>query len=198
MASSANAKLPGATSSFGPRWTSPTTSRCPSSLSTSAHAASVKNCSSPNASGSGAFALQPGAAVMDTIWRAIPSIERTPALDGAADGLGDFAAEDLQREERLVDETSCLGAVFEDVRSGLLRLDRELVNRIDLALDDPLRAVVRALHAHDGPAVLPHLRHEAADHSSSQPGVVRGLVDRKSTRLNSSHGSISYAVFCLK
>src|SRR5438128_3993521 len=25
-----------------------------------------------------------------------------------------------------------------------------------------------------------------------------GLVDRKSTRLNSSHGSISYAVFCLK
>src|SRR5438477_2066903 len=27
---------------------------------------------------------------------------------------------------------------------------------------------------------------------------VRGQVDRKSTRLNSSHMSISYAVFCLK
>src|SRR5689334_23976746 len=26
----------------------------------------------------------------------------------------------------------------------------------------------------------------------------RGLQDRKSTRLNSSHSSISYAVFCLK
>src|SRR5207245_10185837 len=26
----------------------------------------------------------------------------------------------------------------------------------------------------------------------------RGRLDRKSTRLNSSHGSISYAVFCLK
>src|SRR5689334_23538957 len=26
----------------------------------------------------------------------------------------------------------------------------------------------------------------------------RGLADRKSTRLNSSHSSISYAVFCLK
>src|SRR5687768_17797875 len=26
----------------------------------------------------------------------------------------------------------------------------------------------------------------------------RGTVDRKSTRLNSSHGYISYAVFCLK
>src|SRR5207245_10625044 len=28
------------------------------------------------------------------------------------------------------------------------------------------------------------------------PGI--DLIDRKSTRLNSSHGSISYAVFCLK
>src|SRR5256884_7845920 len=30
------------------------------------------------------------------------------------------------------------------------------------------------------------------------PSVVLGVVDRKSTRLNSSHGYISYAVFCLK
>src|SRR5258707_2763952 len=29
-------------------------------------------------------------------------------------------------------------------------------------------------------------------------GGPRGLVDRKSTRLNSSHANISYAVFCLK
>src|SRR3712207_7152239 len=29
-------------------------------------------------------------------------------------------------------------------------------------------------------------------------GVVRGGRDRKSTRLNSSHANISYAVFCLK
>src|SRR5438309_6378069 len=28
--------------------------------------------------------------------------------------------------------------------------------------------------------------------------AARGLSDRKSTRLNSSHSSISYAVFCLK
>src|SRR3712207_8021731 len=28
--------------------------------------------------------------------------------------------------------------------------------------------------------------------------LVRRLVDRKSTRLNSSHANISYAVFCLK
>src|SRR3989337_3827303 len=29
-------------------------------------------------------------------------------------------------------------------------------------------------------------------------GPARAVRDRKSTRLNSSHGSISYAVFCLK
>src|SRR5205809_2368929 len=41
---------------------------------------------------------------------------------------------------------------------------------------------------------------------SEQPGAAvrrrnrchRGNLDRKSTRLNSSHGYISYAVFCLK
>src|SRR2546429_2648859 len=31
-----------------------------------------------------------------------------------------------------------------------------------------------------------------------EPRQVRGREDRKSTRLNSSHGYISYAVFCLK
>src|SRR3712207_7720463 len=29
-------------------------------------------------------------------------------------------------------------------------------------------------------------------------GLIIGCVDRKSTRLNSSHANISYAVFCLK
>src|SRR4051794_41603898 len=33
---------------------------------------------------------------------------------------------------------------------------------------------------------------------SEKPEMVGDLVDRKSTRLNSSHPSISYAVFCLK
>src|SRR5258707_11402598 len=31
-----------------------------------------------------------------------------------------------------------------------------------------------------------------------QPVLVRAVQDRKSTRLNSSHANISYAVFCLK
>src|SRR2546429_7288610 len=33
---------------------------------------------------------------------------------------------------------------------------------------------------------------------STRPVVYPPLTDRKSTRLNSSHGYISYAVFCLK
>src|SRR5215470_18292744 len=38
------------------------------------------------------------------------------------------------------------------------------------------------------------------DHSRGSGDPARGarVADRKSTRLNSSHGSISYAVFCLK
>src|SRR5258708_21784168 len=34
--------------------------------------------------------------------------------------------------------------------------------------------------------------------SSQSPGKIRLRIDRKSTRLNSSHQIISYAVFCLK
>src|SRR5438876_6029538 len=45
---------------------------------------------------------------------------------------------------------------------------------------------------------------ESADVASQHPDIVQRLLilaeqaDRKSTRLNSSHPSISYAVFCLK
>src|SRR2546429_8436481 len=42
---------------------------------------------------------------------------------------------------------------------------------------------------------------EAARHGHARVEVVEvveDLLDRKSTRLNSSHGYISYAVFCLK
>src|SRR2546427_4552382 len=45
----------------------------------------------------------------------------------------------------------------------------------------------------------PHRHHQAIDHhlpSEHQPEYVQ--EDRKSTRLNSSHSQISYAVFCLK
>src|SRR2546429_5792750 len=39
---------------------------------------------------------------------------------------------------------------------------------------------------------------EAQVHTTHRQPSPKGAVDRKSTRLNSSHGYISYAVFCLK
>src|SRR2546422_5955202 len=60
------------------------------------------------------------------------------------------------------------------------------------------RVEPRALDGHSPP------RLETAEHHAGVRGrgeaarLRRGERDRKSTRLNSSHGYISYAVFCLK
>src|SRR2546427_5553372 len=43
-----------------------------------------------------------------------------------------------------------------------------------------------------------HLRGLRRSARASTAGVLLGERDRKSTRLNSSHSQISYAVFCLK
>src|SRR3712207_8867150 len=59
------------------------------------------------------------------------------------------------------------------------------------ALPISLRACERPRPSDDRNAACP-----AAKYSSDPPG--RGGQDRKSTRLNSSHANISYAVFCLK
>src|SRR5207245_7539837 len=45
--------------------------------------------------------------------------------------------------------------------------------------------------------VIPGLRRSAILVNVGNPSAVKEMGDRKSTRLNSSHGSISYAVFCL-
>src|SRR3712207_7154044 len=42
------------------------------------------------------------------------------------------------------------------------------------------------------------VRVDGADGPPDGPGSIVSLADRKSTRLNSSHANISYAVFCLK
>src|SRR5260221_7871393 len=64
-----------------------------------------------------------------------------------------------------------------------LRRDHGAGDGHALPVHEPVRAAVRG-DARPGPAGGP-----AAD---------RGQGDRKSTRLNSSHTVISYAVFCLK
>src|SRR3712207_3349547 len=45
-------------------------------------------------------------------------------------------------------------------------------------------------------AISPHAAHAEAPVTTQGPEHEDALVDRKSTRLNSSHANISYAVFC--
>src|SRR5690242_21208950 len=55
--------------------------------------------------------------------------------------------------------------------------------------------------SHRGRADVDRIRHEPAGEERGgerQKGRIHQPRDRKSTRLNSSHMSISYAVFCLK
>src|SRR2546422_1996423 len=65
-----------------------------------------------------------------------------------------------------------------------------------LAEQPPPRLVLLdiQLPGRDGNSVLADVKRIEGDH----PWKVVALTDRKSTRLNSSHGYISYAVFCLK
>src|SRR3712207_8786078 len=69
---------------------------------------------------------------------------------------------------------------------------------------DPQRGLQQPVVSHPGeheyderhPAGRDRLRTAKADREG--PQVQLAFLDRKSTRLNSSHANISYAVFCLK
>src|SRR5215510_16093842 len=66
--------------------------------------------------------------------------------------------------------------------------------------NDTATTEIYTLSLHDA---LPFCREDADELRRDAPSVVRRRVpgweaDRKSTRLNSSHVAISYAVFCLK
>src|SRR2546429_7252328 len=74
-------------------------------------------------------------------------------------------------------------------RSRLLHRVEDLVGHVPLRKERQLDRVTAPLD--DGDAIRGHFE--------SRAGLVRVVQeDRKSTRLNSSHGYISYAVFCLK
>src|SRR5688572_17578192 len=68
------------------------------------------------------------------------------------------------------------------------------------SLEDSLGVSVRVDHD----AIKVKRDHAAIERVEDQlselrrPGPIAGGIDRKSTRLNSSHSQISYAVFCLK
>src|SRR5256885_10667231 len=67
----------------------------------------------------------------------------------------------------------------------------------------PLKGLATAVNVTDGAGARVHLSSLAAAHFLVQNGIepifqMTCREDRKSTRLNSSHLVISYAVFCLK
>src|SRR6266581_5833407 len=68
--------------------------------------------------------------------------------------------------------------------------------------NDTATTEIYTLSLHDAlPIYEPRHRPQVALHLRDAPvpgGSVGRRIDRKSTRLNSSHPSISYAVFCLK
>src|SRR5258707_11304102 len=60
----------------------------------------------------------------------------------------------------------------------------------------PYTTLFRSRHAYDTPLFSDGARGQQA--SSAAAAAAARAKDRKSTRLNSSHANISYAVFCLK
>src|SRR5271169_6946744 len=64
--------------------------------------------------------------------------------------------------------------------------------------NDTATTEIYTLSLHDAlPIYFPSAGSDSGDASADRPNPGSD-PDRKSTRLNSSHGSISYAVFCLK
>src|SRR3990170_6608059 len=63
--------------------------------------------------------------------------------------------------------------------------------------NDTATTEIYTLSLHDALPIYPADHFPQMGHTSFEGFAVRG-IDRKSTRLNSSHQIISYAVFCLK
>src|SRR3712207_8591783 len=61
-----------------------------------------------------------------------------------------------------------------------------------------LGGALLAAHQHAADRRGDGVEHEGQPHVVHADDGAEGEVDRKSTRLNSSHANISYAVFCLK
>src|SRR3712207_1938005 len=133
------------------------------------------------------------------------TVSHAPAYDddGGVGGMHAVCTEVTEqvigrRRQRLLHELASAGRLLED--------ERELVQRMCATLgSDPLDVPVAAVYLapRDGGPLsrvaavgcdLGALPHSLGDASAVQDVAAR---DRKSTRLNSSHANISYAVFCL-
>src|SRR2546421_4817380 len=80
-----------------------------------------------------------------------------------------------------------------------------MANAANVSRSSPAQGeAARAPQASEGQAVVQNVSLQQADAAQNAPATIErkiirnANVDRKSTRLNSSHDQISYAVFCLK
>src|SRR3712207_6972097 len=67
-----------------------------------------------------------------------------------------------------------------------------------IATPEDMRPLVEEAADRDGPGAVPAALATEADRARGKEMGGVAVADRKSTRLNSSHANISYAVFCLK
>src|SRR3989449_5329728 len=130
-----------------------------------------------------------------------------------AELLGDLVEVDLEGETRLRSAVAALGPAGRLVRERPCPLEPVTGNVIRDGLQRPrvigardpvgpvAAAVEQRLEVHAGDGAVPfHSRLHPHKRGVAPAVAVEHLFarDRKSTRLNSSHGYISYAVFCLK
>src|SRR5207249_3570015 len=108
--------------------------------------------------------------------------------------LGDRARGAQARGDHLLAADDLL-VPFDGARPGLLLLG-DLAQQVAHAVRVAIAQAEQPLHVLLGDRVVLELVGEQADRVDDVG--VPGIRDRKSTRLNSSHVSISYAVFCLK
>src|SRR5256884_4892660 len=77
--------------------------------------------------------------------------------------------------------------------SASVRIPAAVMQAAHLDLDEAVD-----VREESGRIVIEPAQRKEYDLAELVKGITRENLDRKSTRLNSSHGYISYAVFCLK
>src|SRR2546429_2592654 len=100
----------------------------------------------------------------------------------------------IRRDQREKFWTTLCSFAWDDQTDGMYRFmqygtgNRSLLTGLDAALD---------FHFRIGPGrIYKRMRFLADRLRNGLQQIPRARIDRKSTRLNSSHGYISYAVFC--
>src|SRR3712207_7862772 len=87
--------------------------------------------------------------------------------------------------------------VHVDVEGRTLKISN--LNKVLYPRTGTTKGEVLSYYAQIAPVMLPHLQDRPVTRIRWPHGVEgNSFLDRKSTRLNSSHANISYAVFCLK